>query len=121
MTQITPKQVAQVFASPVYHSIKEAGLASVLTKAQLLGILKGTVTSIDDILVEPEVPVEVDLTETLQPLYEYLLDRDADEGGLKFWASILARKEAETTRAEALKFVIEEFTSSPGYKKEVGI
>jgi hypothetical protein len=43
------------------------------------------------------------LIETLRPLYEYLLDRDTDEPGLRFWAGVLAEKEAKMGRPDALK------------------
>lgn len=131
MIRLQSADAARLFASPLYQRLKEIEPDIKINTQQALEILADNrlnnrgamkdITAVTDVLPDYAKPDPVaPLMETLRPLYEYLLGRDADEPGLRYWAEVLAQREAKGTRADALKFVISEFTKSPGYKKETG-
>lgn len=126
MTHLTSADHARIFATRGYQDLKRLGLARYVTDEQMVRIADanfhpGVSDQVRDEVVAAHgegVPPEV---ETLRPLYEYLLSRDADDPGLHFWAGVLAQKAPEIGRAEALAFVIAEFTASDAFKAETGL
>ena len=121
--KLTSEDHARIFATRAYQDLKERGLAGHVTDEQMQRIEAANFHASVAEQVRDEVIAQFgkpDLSDTLRPLYEYLLGRDADDEGLQFWAGVLAQKEAEIGRADALKFVIEAFTTSSRFKAETG-
>lgn len=129
MTRLTSSDHARIFATGGYQDLKSLGLVEYITDEQQKRIAESNfhaaiARQVRDEVIEAHGEAAADpvapLMETLRPLYEYLLNRRADEPGLQFWAGVLAQKEKQIGRVDALKFVIAEFTSSPGFKDETG-
>ena len=104
----------KIYSAGQTVKVTEDVQGAILTAAMTFEDLKGNP---EKLTTTKSVPYTEPRLKTLNVLYTYLLKREPDDAGLRFWADYLEKLESENT-PYALAVVIEAFMSSDSYKNE---